>query len=150
MAYRSYEDHIADILVTKGFRRFVGNAAQDWDITVGKMLDAPNRQITIYRTGGLAKNPRWLLDYPSIQVKVRGGPNDYLLSQQKAVLANEALLGIESFTASNGDRIVHINAIGDVASTGWDDEKRPEWTFNLRLITEPAAGNLPGTNREAL
>ena len=150
MAYRSWEDHIADILVTKGFRRFVGGSFLDWDITVGKMLDSPDRQITIYNTGGLAKNPRWLLDYPSIQIKVRGGPNDYILSKQQAVLANEALIGIESFTASNGDRIVHINSIGDVGSTGWDDKKRPEWIFNLRIIAEPAAGNFPGTNREAL
>lgn len=149
MAFRLYEDHVADILVSKGSRRYASPVA-DWDITVGKMLDVPNRQVTIYKTGGLANNPRWLIDYPSIQVKVRGGPNDYVLANTKAQLLQNQLVGVTSFVASNGDLIDSIVAIGDVSHTGWDDEKRPEFTFNLRLIAEPLAANLAGTNREQL
>lgn len=149
MAYRSYTDHVADILVAKGMRRWA-NPAIDWDITFGRMNDMPHRQITIYSTGGLPKNPRWLLDYPSIQIRVRGNINDYQLVDAKAQEVFNYLVGIESFTADNGDRIDHINAIGDVAFIGWDDQKRPEFVLNIRLIAEPLAANVPGTNREAL
>ena len=149
MAYRSYEDHIADILVSKGYRRYTTPVA-DWDITIGKSNDAPARQITIYKTGGLANNPKWLIDYPSIQIKVRGGPNDYRLVNEMAHILQSVLVGIDPVDMLNGDRIDSITAIGDVGSTGWDDANRPHFTFNLRLIAEPLVDNLPGTNREQL
>lgn len=149
MAFRAYEDHITDLLVTKGYARYT-SAKVAWAITIGKMLDDPVRQITIVQTGGLASNPRWLLDYPSIQVRVRGGPNDYQITREKAEILFNLLVGQESYTAPNGDRIDHINAIGSVAWMGWDVKERPEFVFNLRLIAEPLAANVPGTNREQL
>lgn len=148
--FRSYEDHIADILENTGdYRRYI-SPGMDWDITIGKTLDRPNKQITIYKTGGLANNPKWLIDYPSIQVSVRGGPNDYSLANEKANVLQSLLVGFPSFTATNGDRIVSITAIGDTGFIGWDDDKRPTFVFNLRMIAEPLAANLPGTSREQL
>ncbi len=142
--------HMMDLLVTKGFKlaaTFPGDKLS-YIIYYGKLPSNPDRCIVLYDAGGLAPNPRWLLDYPSVQMRVRGGPNDQRDAYAMAVKARNAILGIESFDAPNGDRIVHVNGIGDVALTGWDDEKRPEFTTNFRLITEPAL--TPESNREPL
>lgn len=149
MAFRSYEDHIADILVAAGYRRFAPPGIA-WDITIGRMNDSPDDQITVYQTGGLPSDVRWLLDYPSLQIKVRGGPNNYQQARQQAETVKNLLVGKFSYTASNGDQIVSISAIGDVGSTGWDDRKRPEFTVNIRLIAEPHPDNRPNSNRDPL
>lgn len=143
--------HMAELLVSKGY--LWGDAVAgslDYRIWIGKQPEnnTYNRAITIYDTGGKNSNPRWLLDYPSVQVRVRGGPSDYEHAQLKAREARDYVLGIPSYTALNGDRIVHVNAIGDVAFTGWDQNQRPEFVFNLALITEPATN--AATNRDPL
>lgn len=138
--------HLKDILVAGGYT-FGGTG--DWAVYVGKQpTTTPKRCITIYDSGGLAPNPRWLLDYPSVQVRVRGNSNDYDVAYKKAREVRDRLLGKPSYTASNGDRIVHVNGIGDVAFVGYDDAVNPEFVFNFRMITEPAADAT--TNREAL
>lgn len=142
-------EHMGDLLVTKGF--IWGDAVSgstDWRVWIGKQPDKPDRTVTIYDTGGKANNPRWLLDYPSVQVRVRGGPSDYREAHLKATQTRDCLLGIPSYTAGNGDRIVHVNAIGDVAFTGWDQNQRCEFVFNLSLIIEPTTN--ASTNRDPL
>lgn len=150
MARMPISEHIKDILVTAGY---VYNPAVlgDWNIWLGKQPDGvsvPHRTITVYDSGGRTPDPKWLLDFPSIQVRVRGGPNDYLVAHNKSHDVRGALLGISSFTASNGDRIDGIRAIGGVAFAGWDDKERPQFVFNLSLIVEPAAQ--AGDHREPL
>lgn len=141
---------MVDILVAAGMRRFVGSAPLAWDITVGRMNDLPDDQITIYQTGGVASDVRWLIDYPSLQVKVRGGPNNQRAARAKIEDVKNLLVGKFSYTAANGDRIVSISAIGDVGSMGWDDKKRPEFSFNFKLIAEPHSDNRPNSNRDPL
>lgn len=135
-----------DLLVAAGYT-FGGSG--NWAVNVGKQPSTtPNLSITLYDAGGLDPNPRWLLDYPTVQVRVRGNVNDTQIPWIKAKEVRDLLLGKESYTAGNGDRIVHINGIGDVAAMGFDDKDRPEYSFNLRLIIEPAPQT--GDNREAL
>lgn len=145
MAALSPATHLKNILVTGGYT-FGGSA--DWAVFIGKQPTSPNRCITLYDAGGLAPNPRWLLDYPQVQIKFRGGPNDYEVVWLKAKEVRDRLLGITSYTASNNDRIVHVNGIGDVAFTGWDDSVRPEFVTNFRMIIEPADDAV--THREPL
>lgn len=145
MARVSPAAHMKDLLVTAGYT-FGG--AGNWAVYVSKQPDTPNQCITIYNSGGLEPNPRWLLDFPSVQVRVRGGIGDGENAWIKAKEVRDRLLGKQSYTASNGDRIVHINGIGDIALTGYDDQHRPEYVFNLRLITEPTAQT--GDNRDPL
>jgi len=152
MAYQfvSYEDHIADLLVSKGYRRFVGASPLAWDITIGRMNDLPDDQITIYQVGGNKPEVRWLVDYPAIQIKVRGGANNFKAAREKAEILSNLLVGQASYTAANGDRIVSIGGIGTVGALGWDDKKRPEFVLNLSMITEPHPDNRPNSNREPL
>lgn len=122
----------------------------DWAIYVGKMPVAPLRVVTIYDAPGRAPNPRWLLDYPSVQIKVRGNVGDYNIAGPKAVEIRNRLVGKPSYDAydASGDRIVQINGMGDVSLLEWDDNDRPIFVFNLALITEPAA--TPGSHRDPL
>ena len=130
----------------------------DWRLWVGKMPTSPDRAICIYDSGGLAPNPRYLLDYPSVQIKVRGGQSDYAVAGAKIAEVRDRLLGRTSYDAYNDsgvqivvnpDRIVAINAIGDIAFMGWDDAARPEFVCNLTLIIEPSPATSP-TNRDPL
>lgn len=139
--------HIKDLLVINGFK-FNEAVATDWNLWIGKQPDSPDRSITIYDTPGLAPNPRWLLDYPSVQIRVRGNPNDYETAANKIQEVKDLILGIPSYTTSGGDRINHINGIGEIDFRGWDDQKRPSFTANYRLIIEPATNS--NTNREPL
>lgn len=142
-------EHIKDALVVNGYR-FNVQPATAWDIWIGKQPALPDKTVTIYDSGGLASWPHMLLDFPSIQVKVRGGQPDYKVAFLKAREVREMVLGIMSYDATNGDRIVSITAIGDVAFSGWDDSKRPEFVFNLRMIIEPSAVNVGVSNRDPL
>lgn len=132
---------------------FVFGTLTDWALWIGKQPLKPDRSITIYDTGGGTPNPRWLLDEPSVQFRIRGGQNDYQLAADKATEVRNRLLGRDSYNAFDGlgDRVVMINAIGDVAFMGWgkDDLVRPEFVFNLRLIIEPSPSTTP-THREPL
>lgn len=131
---------------------FTFGQSVDWSLWIGKQPASPDRSITIYSSGGLAPNPRWLLDYPSVQFRIRGGQNDYDVAENKARDVRRRLLGRESYDAFDGlgDRIVMITAIGDVAFMGWgrDDKVRPEFVFNLALTIEPAP--VTGDHRDPL
>lgn len=139
---------IKDTLVADGYV-FAGSG--DWRLWIGKQPTSPDRAITIYDAPGRAPNPRYLLDFPSVQIRVRGGQNDYNVAAAKATEVRNRLLGRESYDAydSLGDRIVSITAIGDIALTGWDDASRPEFVFNLAMIVEPSPTTTP-TNRVPL
>lgn len=146
MARVSPATHMKNLLVAGGFTY---GGTGDWAVYISQQPpNTPNRSVTLYDSGGLSPNPRWRLDYPSVQVRVRGGVNDGESAWQKAREVRDRLLGKESYTAANGDRIVHVNGIGDVSAMGFDDKNRPEYVFNLQLILEPTGET--GDNREAL
>lgn len=135
---------IKDLLVAAGFT-FGGT--DDWAVYIGKRPNKPTRAIAIYDSGGGTPNPRWLINYPSVQVKVRGADGDYSTAYSKAVEIKNILLGIESQDL-NGDRWVHINMSGDIGYLGMDDNEHPEFVLNFSLIIEPA--NSPDDNRDPL
>jgi hypothetical protein len=138
-----------DTLVADGFT--AGGTGQ-WSVWVGKQPTSPDRTITIYDAPGLAPNPKWLLDYPTVQFRIRGGQPDYKVAGDKAIEVRNRLLGRESYDAIDGlgDRIVSITALGDVNFVGCEENTvRPEFIFNLRLIIEPSPLTSP-THREPL
>jgi hypothetical protein len=101
--------------------------------------------VTLYNTGGSEGSPKWLLDFPTVQARVRGKPNGYEESRAKAQEVRDALQGIDSFDAldGSGDRIVSVRLRTEIADIGYDDKNRPLHTVNFDLIVEPAQG----TNR---
>jgi hypothetical protein len=113
------------------------NIAQDWYINIGNMLTSPVCQVSVRRTGGKAPNPKWNIDYPSVQVRVRGSANDYLGAAQKARDIKDRLLGLPSQDV-NGDRWTAVNMIGDITPMPDDKNGNPEWVLNFALIIEPS------------
>jgi len=143
MAMADPAEGLKDLLVTAGIGTF--NATTGWSIRVAKERNKPDTHITCYSSGGLAANPKWLLDFPSVMIRVRGAANGYQSARVKAQAVKDALLGITSQTL-NGDKWVAINAIGDINNLGFDDNDRPIFSLNFTLIIEPVSGD----NRDPL
>ena len=136
-------DQLADILPDT-----VGGGATGWTIKVGQMVSEPDQLIVFYDSGGQNPNPRWRLDFLMVMVQVRGAPNDYRTAWQKARQVRDYYLGIFSQTLESGDRVDSIICMGDLAFVSYDDQKRPLFSINFRVIWEPADTNL--TSREPL
>lgn len=135
-----------DFLVSAGIGAEGGLAvAADYDIYAGPVPATSDALIGIMRNPGAAPNPRWLLDFPSVQVRVRGNKEDYAGVHTKAQAIKDALLGIDSVTVG-GDRWVSVTMPADMVDLGRDSMERPEFALNFNLIIEPATG----TNRIAL
>ena len=122
-------------------------AISGWQIEVGAMPDSPDKVISINDTGGLDPNPKWLLDYPTLQVLVRGSTNGYLDTFAEAKAVKDLLLGITS-TDISGDRWVSITQNGDLGYIGRDSDMRPLFSVNFALIIEPQV--VANSNRLAL
>ena len=129
---------VKDLLVSNGVGVF--NANSGWSIQVSRDRDKPDTQIAVFNTGGDTPNPAYLLDFPSVQVQVRGDQNGYLASRAKAQQVKDKLLGLPSFDL-NGDRWVSIRLIGDIVDIGYDGSDRPLHSVNFDLIIEPIAGD---------
>lgn len=121
------------------------NPAVDWFVSIGQSIAKPSNLISIMETGGKQPNPAWSIDYPSVQVRVRGGANNYIAAREKIRNVKDALLGLPSQTIS-GDRWTAINAIGDIAYMGNDANDLPSFVMNFALIIEPAV--VAGSYRE--
>lgn len=119
-----------------------------WQIEISIMPDAPDRVIMISDTGGLEPNPKWLLDYPTVQCLIRGDANGYLAAYREAKAIKDIILGIDSFTTADGDRWVSLTQNGDLAFIGRDDGMRPLFTINFAIILEPQV--VANSNRLAL
>jgi len=121
-----------------------------WGIFVSKQPDdagSPDRAITIYDSGGLDPSPGWLLDYPSVQVVVRGEQNRYSEAYDKAIEIQKVILGKAALDL-NGDRWVQFNQAGGVGFIGYDQNRRPELSINFNLIIQPGVSS--GQNRSPL
>lgn len=115
----------------------VVGGSSGWLLRIGKKDESADRQIIFYDVGGGNPNPKWAVDFISIQALVRGVPDSYGETWTKAREVRDALLGIDSLTLTSGDRLVSITMMGDIAMMGYDTNSRPELSVNFRLIVEP-------------
>lgn len=135
---------IKDLLVAASVGTF--GAASGWGIYIGKSPDLPDTCVTIYAAGGASPNPKWLLDFPSVQIIIRGSEDGYVAARAKAQVIKDTLLGLPSQDL-NGDRWVGVWQVGDITPMGFDQKQRPLFSLNYRLIIEPADGT---DNRDPL
>ena len=117
----------------------------DWGVHVSKEPESPHRTITIYDTGGAEPNAKHLLDFNTVQVRVRGNVNDYPVAHTKIKDVKNKLLGLPKETV-NGTVFVGVWAVGDIIFLKYDDNNRPIFVSNWRTALEPASG----TNRTPL
>ncbi len=136
---------IKDLLVAASLGTF--GATDGWSIRIGDLFDSPDTLVVIKESGGQPPNPAWLIDFPSVQIIIRGNEKGYQAARTQARKVKDELLGLPSQDL-NGDRWVAINMISDIADIGRDEKKRPMWSINFGLIIEPAA--TAETNRLAL
>lgn len=135
------EVNIRSLLVTAGIGAAGGT--NDWAIHIGKLINNPDNIIIVTSSGGIAPNPKWLVDYPSVQVLIRG--KDYVTAKGKAQNVKDTLLGISNQTV-NGDILAAVNMIGDITPLGFDESNRITFAVNFSIIMHPASG----TNRDSL
>ena len=120
-----------------------------WELNIGAMPDQPDRGIMISDTGGfIDPNPKFTLDFPSCQIMIRGNSSGYLDTYREAKAVKDLLLGVDSFTTTEGDRMVSITQNGDLGFIGRDDNMRPLFIINFALIIEPQV--VANSNRIAL
>ncbi len=130
---------MAEFLASEEAKKIIAThvASSGWQTEIGVMPDEPDNVIMISDTGGLDPNPKWLLDYPTIQIMVRGIVSGYLVTAREAKAVKDLILGIGAFTTSEGDRWVAANMNGDLSFIGRDENARPLFTMNFALIIEP-------------
>ena len=122
-------------------------ATSGYTIEIGAMPETPDKVIYIADTGGQAPNPKWLLDFPALQIVVRGAVGTYLATFVEAKAVKDILLGDPSQDL-NGDRWVSITMNGDLGFIGRDEDDRPMFSMNFGLIIEPQS--VTNSNRLAL
>lgn len=116
------------------------NPTADFACFIGKLPDGPSKCVSITDVGGLASEPKWLLDYPTVAVMVRS--SDYLSGYNKMKDIREALLGLPSPQTIGGDTWMGCIAIGNMAFIGNDAKDRPIFSANFRLYIQPAASTV--------
>ena len=122
--------------------------ATGWSLKVGFLPESPDKIICMMDTGGENPNPRWQVDFVTVQAIVRGDVNGYGAAWTKAREVRDKLLGLDSQTmVGSNDRWVSVICRGDVMTLGSDTKNRPLLSVNFRIIIEPAATE---PNREPL
>lgn len=139
MGMKSPAAGVKDLLVAANVGTFA--ATSGWSISVGKSSTAPDTSITCVDTGGISPFPHLALNFPSVQVIVRGAPGDYIGAHDKGRAVIDALLG-KGVTSVNGDSWEGITQIGDLASIGYDENNRPLFSANFSIHVEPASTGL--------
>lgn len=133
---------IRDILSTAGVGTIGANSG--WSISVSREPLKPDTCITIFdRPSFLEPDPKWLLEHPNFQVRIRGSENNYLSATTKAQEIKDLLLGIQP-QLRNGTKYRGIWQVSDIIPLGYDEQNRPILTMNFRCLREPTS---TGTNR---
>ncbi len=129
---------IRDKLVVAGVGHWQNVPTNGWTIVIGRLPATPDQAVGIVGTGGPPPNPKFLLDYPTLQVLIRGGEQGYVAARGKIQLVKDTLLGLPSQDV-NGDRWVQINMVGDINPLGYDEKNRPLFSANFQMIILPAS-----------
>lgn len=124
------------------------DATNAWKILVSKFVDQPDQQICFNDAPGQAPDPKWLLDYPHVQVVVRGAPTGYQTAFSKMRDVYDVLLGANPRQNANGDWVDAITVMSPPSLIGYDVNNRPMIAGNFRMIVRPVASAF--TNREIL
>lgn len=122
-----------------------GVGTRGTNIFVGREPEISALSITLINSGGLAPNPKWLRDYPSVQIRLRSTVYGYSAAWDKANDIKDALLG-EPTTTLNSKNYVQFLQLGDILDLGPDANNRALISMNFRFAVERTSGG----NREAL
>lgn len=134
----------------------ISGAASTWLLKVGRTLEEHHQQIAVTDTFGFKPDSKFLLDWPTVQIRVRGNPDDYDGAYVKMLEVKNFLTGHAPTTitpiggGSSEGTIDSITMLGDIGFVYYDDSSRPVWSGNFRLIQERTSDAGAGTQRQAL
>lgn len=120
----------------------VVGSGTNWTVSKSEMPDGEDfgdRVVALFATGGAAPETNASTEYPSLQVRVRGQPQDsgtggYQAAETKIVEVRDTL---HTFTGTlDGTTYVGVVARGDVLSLGYDERDRVELSQNFRVVRE--------------
>lgn len=125
------------------------NILLGWAVRIGKISNDPDKQICLIDQGGPSAIPNLLVDYPGVQVLVRGarGGNGYQDSYLQIRRIRDAILGMQN----QPPQFVELDGVterGHIVPLGYDEMDRHTWSSNYQLIVEPGANAL--THRSSL
>jgi hypothetical protein len=111
-----------------------------WELRIGKQPSSPDKVITILDSGGRGAEPNLTIDYPNVQILVRGDKTatGYPDAYSKMEKVRAVLLGIPSGHAEY-PALTSCTQRGGIVSLGLDENDRPRFSLNFQLITEPEA-----------
>lgn len=95
--------------------------------------DILDKVVTVFDTGGLEPATYTTLLSPNIMVRIRGNAGEYVEGEALAQVVRDTLHGVKNTTVG-GTRYIQIIASTDVNFLGYDDNNRPMWTVNFRIL----------------
>jgi hypothetical protein len=114
-----------------------GHGTKGEDLFVSREPDTNSTlTTTVYDTGGeRAAEPKWALDYPTVQVRVRGVRRDYDGAWGQAEAVKQSLHSRPTETVSSV-AYYGIWTVGDIIFLTYDDSECPVVVVNFRMIRE--------------
>jgi hypothetical protein len=131
--------------MTYSLVRDIAKILQDAHIGTFATETGTDKTITIYNYGGADPVPNWRLDYPSVQIRVRGDINGYDSAEQRVQSIKNLLIGAASQTV-NSNKYVGFWMKGDIIFLKFDEKNRPIFVTNWRVAVQPGISD----NRQAL
>jgi hypothetical protein len=124
---------------TMGLLRARNIEVGGWKLFVGRMPPEPDKVIIIMKGSGRAGEVALLVDYPGIQILLRGGrgSNAYEEAEGKLREVRDHLLGIDSKPVEF-PTLISCTERGSSVPLGHDESERPMFSTNFQLIVEPA------------
>ena len=104
-------------------------------IHIGSEPSAPDECITLYNYDGEAPSPKFLLDFPRLQVRARA--NSYTTAYSNILEVFDLLAGRASFT-QNTTRYTGILPASNISDLGKDASGRFILVVSLKMFVEPA------------
>lgn len=128
---------IKDILVAASVGGFAGTTG--WQINISREAASPHTVITIYNSGSWQEaSAKWKIDFPTLQIRVRGNPDGWLAAESKMAEVSNTLLGLTPQTVNNTD-YRGIWKSGDTFQLAYDETSRPILVQNFRVASEPSS-----------
>lgn len=126
-------DDIEAAIVTAGLGQNSADAT-DWFIFKGYMQEAPDRAICLYVAGGLEPLAGQPVDYPTVQIRVRGGVDDYDATQQKEDAIFKLLHDCNASVMIGSVYVYLIAMQSTPIPMGQDTNRRPALIRNYRIM----------------
>ena len=93
----------------------------------------PDRMVATLISGGRDSHPSLNIDWPQVQVLVRGQRGEYSSTLAKAREVKSALLGLANLSIG-GELWASVRLIGDISPAGVDENNRDLFSMNYELI----------------